>query len=153
MEEALEVLFSVYNEEGYIKGSVVHPTVAEFLLTSNGKIDVQYLRDSLGQTFSEKQVSKVFCRVFNVKTMPSKFTFTKEPSSITKEELLVEVYKPAKYRNVKQFIEDDILPRGLHITKEDLFAWILTTAKARVFLGDIDPELGKKGNGKSKDNE
>lgn len=137
MEELIEKL-TFYKSSGYMKSTSMEPALAEALLDSHGSLDVIFLRESMGLPISAKQVEKAYMKVFDAQFLPKKFSYVPTKSTITKEEFLETVYKPAQYLNVRDFIEDVLVFKNLVLTKKDLFTWILSTSKPKVFLGDLN---------------
>lgn len=137
MEEQLKDKFEYYKEMGWMTTNSMHPSLAEMLLDKKGSLDVHFLRESAGVVFSEKYVEKTFMSVFDATFLPKKFSHLPCETSITKEFFLDKIYEPAKYKNVRDFIEDVMSFYSESLTREDLFEWILSTAKTKVFLGDL----------------
>lgn len=137
MSELVE-MFSFWRDSELLKGNQLAPFLGEVHLDSKGSLDIYYLRDLLKTNVTKAQVSSTFYEVFGY-SLPSKFLFTKEKTTLTKEEFLI-AYEPAAYLNVRSWITYFMFEYGHSLTREDLFNWILSTNKPKIYLGDLYAE-------------
>jgi len=114
---------------------------AEMLLDNKGHIDMYFLRDSLEENISRSQLQKAFNQVFG-KNIPTKFTFIKVETAMSKEVFLTEVYEPAKYRNVRSWVGHVINNYNCMINRKDVFDWIMSTAKSHSLGGEFYGNTG-----------
>lgn len=146
INDNLVEFFSYMQYVGMMSADAVSGIFAETFLDSNGRLDIPFFRDFAKATFGSSEditktsVAASFKYVFDAK-MPDKFSFVKmdpAPESDVKR-FLEQIYEPAKYLNARVWIWAASRPEhDIYLTKEQLFSAIMSTSKAKVYLGDLD---------------
>lgn len=135
MEKLVELL-SFLQHEGALSGTSMAAYVAEMHLDNKGTFDIYFLRDLLEENVTKTQLQKAYKDVFGI-PLPTRFTFIKAESTVTKEDFLTNIYEPAKYRNVRTWVGHMMDNYDRMLNRKDLFEWIMSTSKSKVFLGDL----------------
>lgn len=135
MEKLIELLTAL-KDACVLENGCMDAYLAETYLDKNDQIDIYFLRDSLEENITKAQLQKAYFEVFDA-PLPSKLTYIKAETSISKQDFLENIYEPAKYRNVRSWINHTMQNYGLMLNRKDLFDWIMSTAKPRTYLGDL----------------